>query len=94
MPYLIWLAVVGVSGWVSGQIAGSRAFGKVADVLFGLTGAFLVRFTLEVLGVSLEPVYLLLLSMWGAAALPAIIRCVIRLKFTSKFGRAVSPSLR
>lgn len=94
MSYLIWLPVVGLSGWVSGQIAGSRAFGVVADVLFGFVGAFLVRFTFDVLGISLQPVYLLLFSMWGAAALPAIMRGVRRLKFTSKFGRAVSASLR
>lgn len=95
MPYSIWLPLVGLAGFVSGQILGGPGFGSVADVLLGLCGAFLVRFVAEQVG-NLDPIYLLLFSMWGAAALPAIARWIFhrRFKLPFRFGKFPSTSAR
>jgi uncharacterized membrane protein YeaQ/YmgE (transglycosylase-associated protein family) len=78
MYYSIWLIAAALAGWVGGKIAGGGGMGKGADILFGLTGAFVVRWSLENISVSLQDVYLLLFSIWGAAALPALVRLGIR----------------
>jgi uncharacterized membrane protein YeaQ/YmgE (transglycosylase-associated protein family) len=78
MSYLIWLAVVGFAGWASGEIAGGDGFGTVADVLLGVSGAFVVRFATEQTGTPVGSVYLLLFSIWGAAAPPAIARLLLK----------------
>ena len=78
MFYSTWLLAAAVAGWVAGQITGSDGFGTGADLLLGITGAFLVRFSLENVGISLANVYLLLFSIWGAAALPVFVRLGIR----------------
>jgi uncharacterized membrane protein YeaQ/YmgE (transglycosylase-associated protein family) len=57
-----------------GKIAGDDGFGTGADILLGITGAFVVRWSLEKIGISLQDVYLLLFSIWGAAAFPAAVR--------------------
>jgi uncharacterized membrane protein YeaQ/YmgE (transglycosylase-associated protein family) len=96
MSYFIWLPAVALAGWVSGQAAGSRAFGRVADVLLGISGGFAVRFVVEQAIGATEPVYLLLFSMWGAAAGPAMTRYLLRRrqKFSPKFDETATPSLR
>ena len=74
----IWLLAAGLAGWASGKIVGNNGFGTVADILLGITGAYVVRWFLENTGISLANVYLLLFSIWGAAAVPAVVRLGIR----------------
>ncbi len=31
MSYFVWLPIVAFAGWISGQIAGDRGYGRVAD---------------------------------------------------------------
>lgn len=78
MFYSIWLLAAALGGWVGGTIAGDDRFGTLADIFLGITGAFVVRSSLENIGVSLEDVYLLLFSIWGAAAFPAAVRLGVR----------------
>lgn len=78
MFYCIWLLAAALAGWAAGQIAGDDGFGTGADIFLGITGAFVVRWSFENLGISLEDVYLLLFSIWGSAALPAVVRLGIR----------------
>jgi uncharacterized membrane protein YeaQ/YmgE (transglycosylase-associated protein family) len=84
MFYSIWLLAAALAGWAGGRIAGDDGFGTGADILLGITGAFVVRWSLEKTGISVENVYLLLFSIWGAAALPAAMRLVIRRHHRSK----------
>jgi uncharacterized membrane protein YeaQ/YmgE (transglycosylase-associated protein family) len=84
MFYLIWLIAAALAGWAGGKIAGSGGFGLGADILLGITGAFVVRWFLENIGVSLEDVYLLLFSIWGAAAFPAALRFGVKRRNRSK----------
>jgi uncharacterized membrane protein YeaQ/YmgE (transglycosylase-associated protein family) len=84
MFYFMWLLAAALAGWAGGKIAGDDGFGVGADVLLGITGAFAVRWSLEKTGISLEDVYLLLFSIWGAAAFPAVIRLGIRRHHRSK----------
>jgi uncharacterized membrane protein YeaQ/YmgE (transglycosylase-associated protein family) len=78
MIYSIWLLAVALAGWAGGKIAGRNGYGTGADILLGITGAFVVRWSLENIGISLHEVYLLLFSIWGAAAFPAAMRLGIR----------------
>ena len=78
MFYSIWLLAAGLAGWASGKIVGNNGFGTVADILLRITGACVVRWFLENAGISLANVYLLLFSIWGAAAVPAVVRLGIR----------------
>jgi len=78
MFYSTWLLAAAVAGWAAGEITGTDGFGTGADLLLGITGAFVVRWSLENMGIFLANVYLLLFSIWGAAALPAIMRLGIR----------------
>jgi uncharacterized membrane protein YeaQ/YmgE (transglycosylase-associated protein family) len=84
MFYSIWLVAAALAGWVSGKIAGDNGFGTGADILLGITGAFVVRRTSEKIGISLQDVYLLLFSIWGAAAFPAAVKLGIRRHNRSK----------
>jgi uncharacterized membrane protein YeaQ/YmgE (transglycosylase-associated protein family) len=84
MFYFIWLLAAGLAGWASGKIAGDDGFGTTADILLGTTGAFLVRWSFEKFGVSLHDVYLLLFSVWGAAAFPVAARLAFRHHYRSK----------
>jgi uncharacterized membrane protein YeaQ/YmgE (transglycosylase-associated protein family) len=65
MFYSIWLLAAALAGWVSGKLAGDNGFGTGADILLGITGAFVVRWSLEKIGISLQDAYLLLFSIWG-----------------------------
>jgi hypothetical protein len=65
--------------------------GKGADILLGVTGAFVVRWSLENIGIPLHDVYLLLFSIWGAAAFPSLVRFGIRRHNRSK-GRSPAPT--
>jgi uncharacterized membrane protein YeaQ/YmgE (transglycosylase-associated protein family) len=84
MFYSIWLFVAALAGWAGGKIAGDDGFGASADILLGITGAFVVRWFFENIGISLQNVYLLLFSIWGGAALPALVRRGIRRHNRSK----------
>lgn len=88
MFYSVWLLAAALAGWAAGKITGNDGFGTGADVLLGITGAFAVRWSLENVGISLANVYLLLFSIWAAAALPAVVRLGIwrreRLKMRSR----------
>ena len=84
MFYSIWLFAAALAGWAAGKIAQDDGFGTLADILLGITGAFVVRWSLEKMGISLQDVYLLLFSIWGAAAFPAAVRLAIRRHNRSK----------
>lgn len=84
MFYSIWLFAAALAGWASGKIAGDDGFGIGADILLGITGAFAVRWSAENSGISMHDVYLLLFSIWGAAAFPAALRFGIRRHHRSK----------
>ena len=84
MYYSIWLLAAALAGWAGGKIARGDGFGTGADILLGLTGAFVVRWSIENIGISLEEVYLFLFSTWGAAALPVALRLGIRRHNRSK----------
>ena len=84
MFYPIWLLAAALAGWAGGKIAGDDGFGTGADILLGITGAFVVRWSLENIGISLQDVYLLLFSIWGAAAFPAAVRFGVRRHNRSK----------
>ncbi len=96
MSYFLWLPIVGLVGWVSGKIMGGEGLGKVADILLGISGAFLARFIIEQALVPLEYVYLALFSIWGAAAPPAIVRLLMRRHSHSESGsrRTTIPFVR
>jgi uncharacterized membrane protein YeaQ/YmgE (transglycosylase-associated protein family) len=89
MFYSIWLLAAALAGWAGGKIGGDERFGTGADILLGITGAFVVRWSLEKIGISLQDVYLLLLSISGAAAFPVAgalgIRRLKRSKARSRF---------
>jgi uncharacterized membrane protein YeaQ/YmgE (transglycosylase-associated protein family) len=84
MFYSIWLLAAALAGWAGGKIAGDKGFGTAADILLGITGAFVVRWSFENIGISLKDAYLLLFSIWGAAAFPAGVRLGIRRHNRSK----------
>jgi uncharacterized membrane protein YeaQ/YmgE (transglycosylase-associated protein family) len=90
MFYTVWLLVAALSGWVSGNITGDDGFGATLDILLGIVGAFVVRWTIENFGISLDDVYLLLFSIWGAAAFPAVLRLGIRRRNRSRARRLQS----
>jgi len=78
MFYFIWLLVAALAGRVGGKIAGDDGFGTGADILLGITGAFIVRCSIEKFAISMHDVYLLLFSIWGAALFPAAVRFCVR----------------
>jgi uncharacterized membrane protein YeaQ/YmgE (transglycosylase-associated protein family) len=84
MFYSIWLLAAALAGWAGCKITGGDGFGTGANILLGLTGAFVVRWSLENIGISLKDVYLLLFSIWGAAAFPAAVGLGIRRHNRSK----------
>jgi uncharacterized membrane protein YeaQ/YmgE (transglycosylase-associated protein family) len=84
MFYSIWLFAAALAGWSAGKITGGDGFGPATDILLGLTGAFVVRWSFENIGISLEMTYLLLFSIWGAAAVPVIVRLGLRHHHRSK----------
>jgi uncharacterized membrane protein YeaQ/YmgE (transglycosylase-associated protein family) len=78
MSYSVWLPLVMLAGWAAGEIVGGDEYGRTTDILLGLLGAFVVRFVIENSTASLNHVYLLLFSIWGAAAFSATFRLMIR----------------
>lgn len=84
MFYFIWLLAAALAGWAGGKIAGDDGFGTGTHILLGLTGAFVVRWSLENIGIPTKDVYLLLFSICGAAAFPAAVGLGIRRHNRSK----------
>jgi uncharacterized membrane protein YeaQ/YmgE (transglycosylase-associated protein family) len=74
MFYFIWLLAAALAGWACGRVTGRDGFGTGADILLGITGAFVVRWSFERIGIPLEDVYLLLFSTLGAVAFPGAAR--------------------
>ena len=89
MFYSIWLLAAALGGWAGGRIVGGGGLGKGADILLGITGAFVVRWSLENISLSVHAGYLLFFSIWGAAIFPALVRFGIRRHNRSK-GRKVA----
>ena len=54
MFYSIWLLAAALAGWAAGKIAGDDGFETLTDIVLGITGAFVVRWSLEKIGISLE----------------------------------------
>ena len=67
-----------LSGWFAGKSVGGKRLGAVADILLGITGAEMVRFLLDVLRVSVDDTHALLFSVWGAVALPYLVRFLMK----------------
>ncbi len=78
MSHLMWLFLTALCGWFAGKSVGGKRLGAVADSLLGITGAQTVRFLLDVLRVSVDDTNALLFSVWGAAALPYLVRFLIK----------------
>lgn len=88
MPYAAWLIFVVITGWAAGEIIGGAEYGRLTDVLLGLSGAFAVRFVVESVGIPLHDIYLLLFSVWGAATVPLMFRLSLRRRDAVKRSRA------
>ena len=75
-----WAVLTGVVfGLVIRYVMNGRAYGTVADMLFGITGAFAGLWLVETIGPSDALWYYRLLSaMLGAAALPALAHTLYR----------------
>jgi len=78
MSHSIWLFVMALSGWFAGKSVGGKRLGAVGDILLGITGAQMVRFSLDVLRVSVDDTSALLFSVWGATALPYLVRFLMK----------------
>jgi uncharacterized membrane protein YeaQ/YmgE (transglycosylase-associated protein family) len=74
MLHFIWLILMALCGWAAAEIVGGKGLGRVADMLLGITGAFVVRFSMDALRIDVHAINLLLFSIWGAAALPSSVR--------------------
>lgn len=67
------LAIGILTGLLTRTIVGGKAYGLVADALFGVTGAFAVDWVLGVLThATMSWSDSTLLTIWGAAALPLL----------------------
>ena len=92
MPYAAWLIFVALTGWAAGEIVGGDDYGRLTDVLLGLSGALAVRFIIESIGIPLHDIYLLLFSIWGAATAPVTFRLSLRHRNAVKRTRtSISP---
>jgi uncharacterized membrane protein YeaQ/YmgE (transglycosylase-associated protein family) len=92
MPYAAWLVFVAITGWAAGEIVGGNDYGRLTDILLGISGALLVRFVVESAGIKLHDIYLLLFSVWGAAMVSVIFRLSLRHRETVKRNRATVAS--
>jgi uncharacterized membrane protein YeaQ/YmgE (transglycosylase-associated protein family) len=88
MSYAAWLIFVAITGWAAGEIIGGDDYGRLTDVLLGLSGALAVRFVVESVGIPLHEIYLLLFSVWGAATVPVMFRLSMRRRNAVKRNRA------
>jgi uncharacterized membrane protein YeaQ/YmgE (transglycosylase-associated protein family) len=77
MPDALWLFLTGMLvGLVTRKIMSERAYGAIADMLLGMTGAFASSWLIENLARSTIVAWnvRLLFVIWGAAALPFLAR--------------------
>ena len=82
-----WLLLtIGIfTGLVTRTIVGGKAYGRVADALLGITGAFFVNWILELLIQTTMPwTNSTLLTIWGAAALPLFAHFLARHQTTRR----------
>jgi uncharacterized membrane protein YeaQ/YmgE (transglycosylase-associated protein family) len=73
-----WILLIAFSGWTAGEIVGAKRPGHIGDVMLGIIGGSSVVLSLDILGIHLQEVNLVLLSIWGAAALPCLMGILIR----------------
>ena len=75
-----WLLTIGIlTGLVTRTIVGGQAYGRIADALLGITGAFFVNWILELLPQTTIPwSNSTLFTIWGAAALPLLVHFLAR----------------
>jgi uncharacterized membrane protein YeaQ/YmgE (transglycosylase-associated protein family) len=73
-----WLLLMALSGWTAGEIVGAKRPGHIGDVMLGIVEGSFVVLSFDILGIHLQEVNLVLLSIWGAAALPCLIGILIR----------------
>lgn len=93
MSHLVWLILMAFCGWFTGESVGGERLGAMADILLGITGAMTVRFFLDVLRVHVEDSNALLFSVWGAAALPCLVRFLMKRR-DSRASRQASQTCR
>jgi uncharacterized membrane protein YeaQ/YmgE (transglycosylase-associated protein family) len=71
----MWLLLTGIIvGLLTRKIISGKAYGTVADMLLGITGAFASGWLTDTLAFSRAIAWnnRLLFAIWGAAALPAV----------------------
>jgi len=86
MLSLIWLLLMAICGWTAVETVGGKGQGRISDLLLGITGGLAVRFLFEALRIDVDVVNLLLFSVWGAAALPGIVKFLLKRRRNRKAG--------
>ena len=80
MSILAWIVIGGVAGWLASIIMGNNAsMGIVANVIFGIIGAFVGGFLFSLLGgagLTGFNLYSLLVATLGAVVTLSVIRLV------------------
>ena len=76
MFVLIWFLSISLAAWAAHEIAGGEFGGRI-DVLLGVLCAALLRYVFLQLHPPREPIYVLLFSVWAAAAPPALMRLFV-----------------
>lgn len=75
----IWLVVIGILiGLATRTIVGGKAYGSVADALFGITGAFAVDWVLRLNHTTRSWVDATVITIWGALAPPLLVHLLTR----------------
>jgi uncharacterized membrane protein YeaQ/YmgE (transglycosylase-associated protein family) len=75
MPDSLWLLLTGLTvSLVVRRIVDGNAYGTVADMLLGISGALAMKWLIETMGDwnGIASTYRLLFIIWGAAALPTL----------------------
>jgi len=83
-PWLL-LTIGILTGLLTRTIVGGQAYGRVADSMLGITGAFFVNWMLELLTHTKMPwTNSTLFTIWGAAALPLFAHFLARHQTTRR----------
>lgn len=80
MGIILWVVFGALAGWIASKIMGSSE-GLVMDIIIGIVGAILGGWIMSALGqggVSGFNLYSLLVAIFGAVVLIAIVRAVRR----------------
>ena len=86
MLSLIWLLLMAICGWTAVETVGGKGQGRISGLLLGITGGLAVRFLFEALRIDVDVVNLLLFSVWGAAALPCLVKSILNRRKKRKAG--------